>query len=414
MIKNFLNYKIWKANLSEKEKKEFFDLGKKLHSESVIQIIFNDIYFGSILKHISTRFTDEIETCRLTFENYTQAFYFEYNPLFLYYFGNDEKTYTTFFIIHELYHFILDHLSNRIKDKKLHLWNVATDLAINSMIKEDFKRKRWKLPKLGVFPGLGKYKNFEKMKSSEHYYSLLDNSYNIEDFTEDESFDEHLLPSGEDKTNAHFHFQKIIKNSYKEIDGCNYSNNIINKNVISLLKENQDKLSKNIDPYSILSKFIYKTISSGKSFSYRKYNKKFPGIFPGTKKKKQTKIAISVDQSSSISDFLLMEFFNICKKFLTLTEFDIIPFDSDVIQDGIKEFKIHDNEILTLRTANGSTDYNSSIEFVNKNYQYNGHIILTDLEAFKPEIKSRCPLIWIAPKNCDPYFDLSDEIVVYF
>ena len=70
---------------------------------------------------------------------------------------------------HEFYHLIFQHVTGRLPPEGMSkMWNVATDLAINSFIADE-------LPEGGCIPGKGPFEDYPLEQSAEWYFSKLQN-----------------------------------------------------------------------------------------------------------------------------------------------------------------------------------------------------------------------------------------------
>ncbi len=68
-------------------------------------------------------------------------------------------------------------------------------------------------------------------------------------------------------------------------------------------------------------------------------------------------------------------------------------------------------KVKAERVLNGGTDFNAPTEYVNEQ-GFDGHIILTDLEAPKP-IPSKCQRMWMTTKAGAerPYFQTNERVI---
>ena len=78
-------------------------------------------------------------------------------------------------VLHECFHLVLDHANRRemfipnATSEDCMRWNIAADLAINSVLLND----QIELPKDGIFPGKGQYADLPVGLSTEEYYKRL-------------------------------------------------------------------------------------------------------------------------------------------------------------------------------------------------------------------------------------------------
>jgi len=129
-------------------------------------------------------------------------------------------------------------------------------------------------------------------------------------------------------------------------------------------------------------------------------NKRFPYVFPAKKVRRTAKIALSLDQSGSVDDKMLAQFFSEISVLSSIVDFDLIPFDTQVYEDKIIRVK-KGKTIKRERVLTGGTDFNAPTKYVNEN-NYDAHIIVTDLGAPTPG-RSVCRRMWIAPKRVMSY-----------
>jgi len=134
-------------------------------------------------------------------------------------------------------------------------------------------------------------------------------------------------------------------------------------------------------------------------------------IHAGKRVRRQAHIAVSIDQSGSVSDQMLIKFFAELNKLSNIAEFTVIPFDSDVAKDKIYVWKKGQTKQWE-RVLHGGTCFNAPTEYVNKT-GFDGHIILTDMCAPKPKA-SKCQRMWMTDKEnaSRPYFKTREKVLV--
>jgi predicted metal-dependent peptidase len=174
----------------------------------------------------------------------------------------------------------------------------------------------------------------------------------------------------------------------------------------------QDFITPKVDWRKVLRYFIKTSQRANKRSTPRRINKRFPYIHSGKRVTRRANIAVSIDQSGSVSDAMLALFFSELSSLAKYAEFTIIPFDTDVDPDKVwvwKKGKKHTFE----RVLCGGTDFNAPTDYVNQRGDFDGHIILTDLEAPKPK-PSKCQRMWATiPRYAEnPYFTTSERVLV--
>ena len=179
----------------------------------------------------------------------------------------------------------------------------------------------------------------------------------------------------------------------------------------STRKAIQDFITPKVDWRKVLRYFIKTSQRANKRSTPRRINKRFPYIHSGKRVTRQAKIAISIDQSGSVSDECLPLFFSELSSLAKHAEFTIIPFDTDVDPDKVwvwKKGKKHTFE----RVLCGGTNFDAPTQYVNER-DFDGHIVLTDMEAPKPK-PSKCQRMWATtPQYAEnPYFSTNERMLV--
>ena len=108
---------------------------------------------------------------------------------------------------------------------------------------------------------------------------------------------------------------------------------------------------------------------------------------------------------------MLEKFFGWLSSFAKYATFTVIPFDTQVVENKVYEWKRGETK-LSERVACGGTCFNAPTKYVNER-NFDGHIVLTDMCAPKP-IKSRCQRMWItdASNARHQYFQTTERVLV--
>jgi predicted metal-dependent peptidase len=161
----------------------------------------------------------------------------------------------------------------------------------------------------------------------------------------------------------------------------------------------------------VLRYFIKTSQRADKRSTVRRVNKRFPYIHAGKKVNRQAKIAISIDQSGSVSDRMLAAFFAELGGLAKYAEFTVIPFDTEVGEEHVYVWKKGQSRTWE-RVMCGGTCFNAPTKYVNDR-GFDGHIILTDMCAPKP-IPSKCQRLWMTDSDnaSNPYFATNERVVV--
>jgi len=105
-------------------------------------------FFAELSRYIRKVPTKDIPTAGVTFDQKFDDITMYWNPDF---FASMSDSEVRGVLIHEFYHLVFQHIAARLK-KPAKMWNIATDLAINSIIVSG-DNKTATLPKGGLIPG---------------------------------------------------------------------------------------------------------------------------------------------------------------------------------------------------------------------------------------------------------------------
>ncbi len=309
---------------------------------------------------------------------------------------------------HELYHLIFLHVTERLPgDKVTKKWNVATDLAINSLLEG--------LPEGCLLAGQSgtPWEDVPAMQNAEWY---------MENIPWPEDFDD---GQGGDGPGDHSNWGQAVSPHVEEMAKKAFAKNLKDamNNANDLAKgygwgsiphnirmEIVRSLETKIDWKSVLRYFVKTSQKAWKRSTMKRINRRYPYIHPGRSSSRTAKIAISIDQSGSVSDGMLIAFFTELNKLSALAEFTVVPFDCSVAEDKIFVWKKGQNRKWE-RVLHGGTCFNAPTKWVNEN-NFDGHIVLTDMYAPKP-IPSRCQRMWMTTRECaaNPYFHTNERII---
>jgi len=343
--------------------------------------------------------TDKVRTCGVRLNKDTLKYEFFYNPHFMNRLTPREAGGV---MKHEFYHLILGHVTNRFsKDRQdnMKTWNIAADLAINSYLQSE-------LPEIACVPGRDKFADVPPYQSAEWYYDFLQQNYeDYKDILESSTtLDDHgdwgesESSDGDAKAAEQVAHQRLDNDLKATAEQASKSNgwgtlpNHIRSAIIEKMKAGMVDWRKTLRYFCITSK------KADRSSSIKKLNKRYPFIHAGKKSSRVANIAISVDQSGSMSEEQLSIIAAELTKLAEIVDFTVIPFDHEVVEKEV--FKWAKGKKINLkRVACGGTNFDAPTKYVNER-NFDGHILLTDLMASPPQ-KSKCKRIWI---NVDNYY----------
>ena len=415
-----------------------FDLN--FHTFRLLQ---QEPFFAALSRRIHKQPTKSIPTAGVCINPQTAQFEMVYNPDFMSKLSDVEKLGV---MKHEFYHIIFEHVTGRLPPEGMNmLWNVATDLAINSHLMDE-------LPEGGCIPSkVGTpFESYPVGLSAEAYYDMVKNDEQFKQDPEDGEGGEgeggedgegqgQGSPSEGDDSQGNGQGKGSGKSSLKDYNMDDHSGwgeaseeakamakerlkDAVEKAAkeasskgwgsvsASTRKQIMDMITAKVDWRKVLRYFIKQSQRADKRSTVRRLNKRFPYIHAGKKVRRQAKIAISIDQSGSVSDQMLASFFAELNGLASLATFTVIPFDTEVDESLVYEWKKGQKRTWE-RVKCGGTCFNAPTLYVNKE-GFDGHIILTDMEAPKPK-PSKCQRIWFTDQRGkeNPYFQTNERII---
>jgi predicted metal-dependent peptidase len=136
-----------------------FDLNKWINA-----LLRQEPFFAALSRTIDKRASTAIPTAGVRVNPDSGQFEMLYNPEF---FESLTPEHRTGVLMHEFYHLVFEHVTGRLPAEGMSkIWNVATDLAINSHL-------IGRLPDKALIPGGKHFEDFPVGKSAEHYLELL-------------------------------------------------------------------------------------------------------------------------------------------------------------------------------------------------------------------------------------------------
>jgi len=403
-----------------------FDLNK--HTFKLLQ---SEPFFAGLSRRIHKKESYAIPTAGVMIDKETAQFVMLYNPDF---FAKMPEEQRLGVLMHEFYHLIFEHVTGRLPPEGMSkMWNVATDLAINSFLVG-------KLPEGGCIPTQEPFQDYPLEMSAEWYFSKLQND---EQFKPPEggegegegegegsgsgdpsdgngqgkgsgglpdSLDDH---SGwgevdqETKAMAEERLKDAIRKATDEVNSGGRGWGTVSQ---GMRKKIQDMVTPKVNWRSVLRYFVKTSQRANRRSTVKRINKRFPYIHAGKKVNRTAKIAISIDQSGSVSDQMLSIFFAELNGLAKYAEFTVVPFDTVVAEDEVYVWKKGKRRTFE-RVSCGGTCFDAPTRWVNER-KFDGHIILTDMEAPKP-VPSKCQRMWMTTPECaaQPYFTTNERVI---
>ena len=387
-----------------------FDL--KLHA---YRLLMEEPFFAALSRKIEKREDRSIPTAGVRVDPDSAQFEMIYNPEFL---ASLPEHHIKGVLKHEFYHLIFEHVTSRKPEGVPHkTWNIAADLAINSHLVGQ-------LPDNACMPGNAPFEDLPKGQTAEWYLKNLT----------DDQVDQCSEPGeGEGEGGEGQPAQLDDHSGWEEGNGSAETNAMAKERLKQAMKEAASEASKSpngwgsiggdmkkdilkkletkVDWKKVLRYFIKTSQRANKSSTVRRINKRYAYIHPGKKVKRQAKIAIAIDQSGSVSDDMLEKFFGELNKLSKLAAFTVIPFDTSVDEKLVYEWKqgkAHKAE----RVMCGGTCFDAPTDYINKRGDFDGVIILTDMEAPAPKA-CKAQRMWMTDEKgaSRPYFQTRERVI---
>ena len=384
------------------ETKSQFDLNKH-----TARLLMNEPFFAGLSRRIDKRKTTDIPTAGVMVDKKSAQFVLMYNPDYMEKLSDTQKLGV---LKHEFYHLVFEHVTGRKPEGGLTKQdNMCMDLAINSHLIGE-------LPDGACIPGVKPFEWAEPGKSYEWYkanWQPMDNEDGEGKGGQgapSDSFDDH---SGWDEVEnteneiAKERLKEAIKKAAEEASQAGSWGSV----PASCRKDILDRLKVHINWEKALRYFVKTSQRAEKRSTVRRINKRFPYIHPGKKIKRHAKFAVSIDQSGSVDDEMLVKFFSALDKLAKLATFTVVPFDTEVCEEHVFEWK-KGKRYKAERVRYGGTDFDAPTKWVNER-EFDGHIVLTDMMAPKP-VASKCKRLWVTTGQYAerPYFETKEIVLV--
>jgi len=385
------------------------------------RLLMDEPFFAAVSRRIDKRATYSIPTAGVLVNPSTAQFEMLYNPDFFEGLTDAERRDV---LKHEFYHITFLHVTDRMPEgENIKRWNIAADLAINSHLEN--------LPEGGLIPGVGPFKDLPRGMSAEWYLANLPKKKTTKeeqdvyeegeggapadspsefDEADIETLDDH---SGWGKCNQEV--KDMAKERLKDIIRKAGEDCAKNNSWGTVSRDCREKIMKvletKVDWKKVLRYFVKASQKANRSSSIKRINRRYAYVHPGRKANRVAKVAISIDQSGSVTDDMLAKFFAELNKLAEIAEFTVIPFDTRVDESLVWDWK-KGKKVQVQRVMKGGTCFDAPTEYVN-NKSFDGHIIVTDMMAPKPR-PSKCQRMWMTTEAhaSRPYFETKERVVV--
>jgi len=356
-------------------------------------------------------------------------------------------------LIHEFSHLIFRHLDvlpfpgeDASEEAKLQWkiqakdWNIAQDLAINSMILEMAQTVQGvELPPGCWIPGrpadikpehqgdaraqhVSKWmESLPKLLSSFEYYGLLKKEQNqnpdmwpeeVEIFMMEGAGEHELKDLPPDLLKRlKAKVTRIVKDATQSADQHSSGWGGLSQRMMEAIRAIGRPT---VDWKQATRNFLEKSVKTTKRFSHSRSNRRC-ALVPGILRRRAAKVLLAVDQSGSVSDESLGKFFAEIEWFLRDNAALYLPFDCEAREEDLKAFELGD-KVPPIRERSGGTDFSAPIKLFNEikgKLGLDALVILTDGQAPEP-IQCYSPMAWILVEggNIDFPVDPSTPVIV--
>lgn len=410
-------------------------------SRQLTRFLQENVFFAAISRNLKKVPTMHIPTdarAAVVFDTKTDEFMLCYNPE-RFKLLDDDETYGL--IEHELSHIAFGHLTRRREEQKFWLMgNIAQDLAINSMIVENAKKRnstKRPLPPGGVIPGhwalhidgsemtpeeraanplMKIIAELPPLKSYEWYFNKIKQECEKEgvDIENKETtyfidFDDHSQWSEVPEEMREYLASKIRAIVEKAVKTADAQPNGWGNIPSNIREEIRNSISTRVNWRFVLKQFCGTLCSGSRTTSIRKINKRYPLIHPGLKRGRTAKLLIATDQSGSVNDEMLADLFAEIGSLAKNVDIDVLPFDCQADEADIFKWK-KGTRPTVMRSKQGGTSFEAPTRVFNdpKNRgRWDGMIIATDGECSAPG-QCRSKRAWVLAKGKKLMFDTSE------
>jgi len=393
--------------LSELERDaEIFNL-----DDHLVALLFKEPFYADIVRSLHKERTRAIPTAGVLFRDDIMKLW--WNPLFVAAYSPEQ---VGGILKHEALHLALEHTTTR-RYEPHRVWNIATDLAINSTLTLE------EMPPCGFRPGKkfsepGDWSRWTPEQQDRHlrlsalieslplhltgeeYFGRLMDSDVVQEMMEEGGegvgvpggFDDHEgwgELSDEEREYVAGKVRQAVKEAQERADAKNAWGSVS----AQMREEIRKKVRGEIDWKAVLRHFVGTTSRADRLSSVYRMNRKYAGIHPGHARDYRPTLNCYIDQSGSMSDEDIILCFGELAGLSHRVDINVFHFDTEVDEESKQTWKKGQAIPKALRTRFGGTDFGAPTRHALKT-KPEGYIILTDGGAEKPE-HSRIRRCWV-------------------
>lgn len=357
--------------------------------EVMIKLLTLQPLYGFVAASVSTIATEKVETIRMAS---IPELVIYYNPGWFDSLSNQHKLGV---VLHELLHVIFLHQYRR-GNRPILLWSVACDIAVNEMLPEGYlEPDAVTTDRINKKAGL----RLEKNKSAEYYYEKITDLEDLMGFSHIEG-DSILIFEGEDSLKV----QKLSEETASDMEI-----NALKSNMAQILSDSQSEAEAyagmderieeiyrdiQMDWRVVLKRFLTGRGRMITRKSYKRQSRRYEEL-PGTKRAIGVDALIAIDESGSISDSLVNEFYRELREInkITGTNMMVTRFDTECTEP----VPLSTFVVTNKRVKRGGTDFRPVFELADR-YKTPLVIIFTDGDGDAPASANQNTL-WVLTKN---------------
>jgi predicted metal-dependent peptidase len=366
----------------------------------IMKLLIEQPFYGYVASGVALVKTDRLKTIRME-AHPSRVIY--YNPEWFDGLSDEHKLGV---VLHELLHVILLHPFRRGSRDQL-LWSVACDMAVNGLLPDQYKTSE-AVTVEAVSMKIGK--EIESGKTAEFYYDILQEGEEAFSFFTIEG-DSILISEGShslradvipDQTAAQAELRALEQDIVQTLEEAGENG--------ELPPELEDSIAEVYREYRLNWRIILKRFLTGRGKiiirkSYKRQSRRYENL-PGTKRSVGVHALLALDESGSISDTLVKEFYHELTEINRITGVSILVtrFDTQCSEPvPLSQFLMN-----SKREKRGGTDFRPIFRLADER-RIPLVIIFTDGDGDVPsEVNQKT--LWVLTKNAKKPADFGESV----
>ena len=303
---------------------------------------------------------------------------------------------------HECLHLVFEHIVRRGGNHP-YVWNIASDLAINCLIKAMH---------VGCIPGQGPFADFPAKKTSEFYYAKLYDKFDMKDVTfnadgsitiKDSKTGKEVTvhPTGDhtkwktgDGKEADSLTREVIKQAVAEAYQQAKAQGRLPGGIAEIIEELLGK--EKVNWKRLLKQFVGNAVKSSSKYSWKRESKRFGDAQKGKVKDRMIDLAVAIDTSGSISKEEFQEFITEIKGIMCAYKTTVTVIECDAEVQKVYQLRRH-GKVDTNFKGRGGTDFRPVFKWFEDKKKTPGLLVFfTDGEGAFPDPPPVKPkTVWI-------------------